>query len=151
MKSLPLLNGRTANPSETSKRPVALSIMGSSSTRQTISGEGSSLGVMHICATALFPMWDVAIMPHNRPRQVGRVVDLSLMDLSLMRACGPPELACLNDDSRRLHVLPCPTGRAAESASGGLLDPLALRYTTFAILPLLVQTRGRLPAVAEAI
>src|SRR5213078_2097462 len=89
MKSLPLLNGRTANPSETSKRPVALSIMGSSSTRQTISDEGCSLGVMRICATALFSIWDVAIMPHIRPRPVSRILDLSLMDFSLMRAGGP--------------------------------------------------------------
>src|SRR6266704_432025 len=102
MKSAPLLNGRTVNPSEASNRPVDLSTEGSSSTRQTISGEGSSLGVMRICATALFPMWDVAIMPHIRPRQVGRVVDLSLMDLSLMRApkCEPNQsLACFLGDA----------------------------------------------------
>src|SRR6266513_2284786 len=84
MKSLPLLNGRTANPSEASKRPVALSIMGSSSTRQTISDEGCLLGVMRICATALFSIWDVAIMPHIRSRPVSRI-----LDLSLMRAGGP--------------------------------------------------------------
>src|SRR5437667_4786574 len=95
MKSLPLLNGRTANPSEASKRPVALSIMGSSSTRQTISGEGCSLGVLRICATGLFSMWEVAIMPHIRSRPVSRVVDLSLMDLGLMRA---PK--CEQDQSR---------------------------------------------------
>src|SRR5947207_3874043 len=89
MKSLPLLNGRTTNPSEASKRPVALSIMGSSSTRQTISDEGCLLGVMRICATALFSIWDVAIMPHIRSRQVSRILDLSLMDFSLMRAGGP--------------------------------------------------------------
>src|SRR5947208_16460681 len=88
MKSLPLLNGRTANPSEASKRPVALSIMGSSSTRQTISDGGCSLGVLRICATGLFSMWEVAIMPHIRSRPVSRVVDLSLMDLGLMRAWG---------------------------------------------------------------
>src|SRR5207245_7952964 len=79
MKSAPLLNGRTVNPSEASNRPVDLSTEGSSSTRQTISGEGFLLGVMRICATALFPMWDVAIMTHIRPRPVSRVVDLSLM------------------------------------------------------------------------
>src|SRR2546430_1871242 len=89
MKSLPLLNGRTTNPSEASKRPVALSIMGSSSTRQTISDEGCLLGVMRICATALFSIWDVAIMPHIRSRPVSRILDLSLMDFSLMRAGGP--------------------------------------------------------------
>src|SRR6266480_7801456 len=102
MKSLPLLNGRTANPSEASKRPVALSIMGSSSTRQTISGEGCSLGVLRICATGLFSMWEVAIMPHIRSRPVSRVVDLSLMDLSLMRApkCEPDHsLACFLGDT----------------------------------------------------
>src|SRR6266496_2210630 len=37
MKSSPFLNGRTANPSETSKRPVDLSTNGSSSTTQTSS------------------------------------------------------------------------------------------------------------------
>src|SRR6266545_1922516 len=89
MKSAPLLNGRTANPSEASKRPVALSIMGSSSTKQTISEEGFSLDVIRICAPALFSMWDVAIMPHIRSRPVSRILDLSLMDFSLMRAGGP--------------------------------------------------------------
>jgi hypothetical protein len=48
-----------------------------------------SLGVMRICAAALFSMWDVAIMLHISLRQIGRVLDLGLMDLSLMRACAP--------------------------------------------------------------
>src|SRR2546428_11925710 len=81
MKSSPLLNGRMANPSEDSKRPIALSIMGSSSTTQTTSAEGSSTGVMRICAIAPFSMWDGAIMPHISPRQVGRVVEVGKMDL----------------------------------------------------------------------
>src|SRR5438552_15170931 len=66
-------------PTKTCLRPVDLSAQGSSSTRQTISGEGSSLGVMRICATALFPMWDVAIIPHISPRRVARDLDLGLM------------------------------------------------------------------------
>src|SRR5206468_2928449 len=65
MKSLPLLNGRTTNPSEASKRPVALSIMGSSSTRQTISDEGCLLGVMRICATVLFSCCRSEREPHG--------------------------------------------------------------------------------------
>src|SRR4029077_14566165 len=85
MKSSPLLNGRTANPPEASKRPVDLSAMGSSSTRQTTCGEGFSPGFMRICAATPFSMWDVAIIPQHYPRQVGRVVDLSLMDFSLMQ------------------------------------------------------------------
>src|SRR2546428_684959 len=44
---------------------------------------------MPICAIAPFSMWDGAIMPHISPRQVGRVVDLGLMDLSLTRDGGP--------------------------------------------------------------
>src|SRR6266498_3792320 len=67
MKSSPLLNGRTANPSEASKRPIALNIMGSSSTTQTTSGKGFSLGVMRICAIAPFSMWDVAIISYISP------------------------------------------------------------------------------------
>src|SRR5882724_10085005 len=70
MKSLPLSNRRTANPSETSKRPVDLSTKGSSSTRQTISEEGFSLGVMRICVTvpfSIWDVWDVAIMPYVSP------------------------------------------------------------------------------------
>jgi hypothetical protein len=44
-----------------------------------------------MCATALFSMWDVAIMPHISPRQVGRVVELSLMVLPAL-AGGRPAL-----------------------------------------------------------
>src|SRR5438552_17471651 len=66
-------------PTKTCLRPVDLSAQGSSSTRQTISGEGSSLGVMRICATALFPMWDVAIIPDISPRRVERVVTFSFL------------------------------------------------------------------------
>src|SRR6266478_1820996 len=47
MKSSPLSNWRTANPSEASKRPVDLSTSGSSSTRQTISASDFSTGVIH--------------------------------------------------------------------------------------------------------
>src|SRR5438094_8860274 len=89
MKSLPLLNGRTTNPSEASKRPVALSIMGSSSTRQTISDEGCLLGVMRICATALFSIWDVAIMPAFGPHRAGGILALILMDFRLIEPAGP--------------------------------------------------------------
>src|SRR5207247_5325178 len=78
MKSSPLLNGRTANPSENSKRPIALSIMGSSSTTQTTSAECSSPSVMRICAIAPFSMWDVAIMLHISPDKSAGQWDLSL-------------------------------------------------------------------------
>ncbi len=47
-------------------------------------------------------MWDVAIMPHISPRRVSRVLDLSLMDLSLRRApkCEPNHsLACFLGDA----------------------------------------------------
>src|SRR5260370_27355981 len=103
MKSSPLLNRRTANPPETSKRPVDLSTRGSSSTRQTISEEGSSVGIMPICATALFSMWDVAIMPHIRPRQIGRVVDLSLIP-----ACVPGETPARCEMHTKSHSRPPP-------------------------------------------
>src|SRR6478735_6788316 len=66
MKSSPLLNGHTSNPSEASKRPVDLRTMGSSSTRQTISEEGSSLGVV-----------DLSLMPdcgQGRRRRAVRLV-----------------------------------------------------------------------------
>src|SRR3979411_407525 len=67
MKSSPLSNRCTVNPSEASKRPVDLRTRGSSSTRQTISEEGSSVGVMRICTSALFSIWDVVIMVYIRP------------------------------------------------------------------------------------
>src|ERR1700730_15238364 len=93
MKSLPLSNSRTTNPSEASKRPVDLSTRGSSSTRQTTSEEGHfgkmepfaygkaafSVGAMRIRAPAPLLMGNVAIMPIHSSLLVGRVVDLSLM------------------------------------------------------------------------
>src|SRR6476659_9784452 len=59
MKSSPLSNRHTSNPSEASKRPVDLSTVESSSTKQTISDEGFSAGMMGICATGFSSMWDM--------------------------------------------------------------------------------------------
>src|SRR5438132_13320500 len=62
MKSSPLSNWRTANPSEASKRPVDLSTSGSSSTRQTISASDFSTGVIHNYAYASdsFSRYDIS-------------------------------------------------------------------------------------------
>jgi hypothetical protein len=77
-----------------------------------------SLGGMRICASALFSMKEAAFIPHSSPRRVGRVLDLSRMDLSLMQACGGRDAGLHDYMTAGVH------GRDALDLSGLQFAPL---------------------------
>src|SRR5205814_9041964 len=82
MKSSPLLNWRTTNPSDASKRPVDLSTSGSSSTRQTISERGVSVSALRTGAAAFlsfFLVSGIVSMMDVYPPGSDRIVDLGRM------------------------------------------------------------------------
>src|SRR5205814_10314473 len=90
--------------SEASKRPVDLSTSGSSSTRQTISEEGFSVGVMRICASALFSMSGIAIIPHINPKSSAGYWTLVLC--AICGVAGRRDAGALRN-ANRADKLPC--------------------------------------------